>query len=144
DRRDPDIDIGPIAAGDCVQRAGSRSVASDAAGRDRAVVEPTAIVATTSSVGRPSSPSRAPERARHGGCHTERRNGHSLVELVSLHRGVEGPCGRASGSGPLAMCGIAGFIDLSTDTAAYAGDEDRVRAMCAPIRHRGPDDEGTF
>jgi asparagine synthase (glutamine-hydrolysing) len=42
------------------------------------------------------------------------------------------------------MCGIAGFIDLSTATPAFAADEDRVRAMCAPIRHRGPDDEGTF
>jgi asparagine synthase (glutamine-hydrolysing) len=41
------------------------------------------------------------------------------------------------------MCGIAGFVDLlpSAETAAA---HVRLRAMCAPIRHRGPDDEGIY
>jgi asparagine synthase (glutamine-hydrolysing) len=37
------------------------------------------------------------------------------------------------------MCGIAGFY-LHHDRAG----SDLVRAMCEPIRHRGPDDEGVF
>ena len=35
------------------------------------------------------------------------------------------------------MCGIAGYL-LHRDPAR----EEVVRAMCAQIRHRGPDDEG--
>jgi len=42
------------------------------------------------------------------------------------------------------MCGIAGFVDLLPAEAPCAADYERVRAMCAPIRHRGPDDEGTY
>jgi asparagine synthase (glutamine-hydrolysing) len=42
------------------------------------------------------------------------------------------------------MCGIAGFVDLSPAPATLFADEERLRAMCAAIRHRGPDDEGTF
>src|SRR4026207_2543172 len=42
------------------------------------------------------------------------------------------------------MCGIAGFVDLLPVEAPCAADYERVRAMCAPIRHRGPDDEGTY
>ena len=37
------------------------------------------------------------------------------------------------------MCGIAGY--LLRDAPAR---EEAVRAMCAQIRHRGPDDEGVY
>ena len=37
------------------------------------------------------------------------------------------------------MCGIAGYLLL--DESAR---EAVVRAMCAEIRHRGPDDEGVY
>ena len=46
------------------------------------------------------------------------------------------------------MCGIAGFADRQPGSAWKAGsdeahrDEATLRAMCAAIRHRGPDDEG--
>ena len=46
------------------------------------------------------------------------------------------------------MCGIAGFADRQPGGAWTAGsdqghrDEATLRAMCAAIRHRGPDDEG--
>jgi asparagine synthase (glutamine-hydrolysing) len=41
------------------------------------------------------------------------------------------------------MCGIAGFVDL--ESAAMQPDaEQRVRAMCSVMRHRGPDDEGVY
>src|SRR6185295_14469711 len=36
------------------------------------------------------------------------------------------------------MCGIAGIVDLDGGPA----DGARVRAMCAAMTHRGPDDEG--
>jgi asparagine synthase (glutamine-hydrolysing) len=42
------------------------------------------------------------------------------------------------------MCGIAGFVDLSAAAVNPSSDEERLRAMCAAIRHRGPDDEGKF
>ena len=47
------------------------------------------------------------------------------------------------------MCGIAGFADKDTrqvwSRPSDAADHDRalLRSMCAAIRHRGPDDEGT-
>jgi asparagine synthase (glutamine-hydrolysing) len=43
------------------------------------------------------------------------------------------------------MCGIAGFAEKNRWTAGPAAVEDDaalLRAMCAAIRHRGPDDEG--
>src|SRR5262247_4626 len=44
------------------------------------------------------------------------------------------------------MCGIAGFADSSRAPFAAGRDEATklVRRMCDVIRHRGPDDEGTF
>jgi len=41
------------------------------------------------------------------------------------------------------MCGIAGLLDLAR---ASGGDalQARVRAMCEAVRHRGPDDHGTW
>src|ERR1044072_5786656 len=44
------------------------------------------------------------------------------------------------------MCGIAGFIDLwSTRVKRERAERASVLAnMCQVIRHRGPDDEGTF
>jgi asparagine synthase (glutamine-hydrolysing) len=46
------------------------------------------------------------------------------------------------------MCGIAGFAethrtDGRLEEAALSGAAVRLRGMCAAIRHRGPDDEGT-
>jgi len=43
------------------------------------------------------------------------------------------------------MCGIAGFVD-SPDARPLTHDAatTRVRQMCDVIRHRGPDDEGTY
>jgi len=40
-----------------------------------------------------------------------------------------------------AMCGICGIVDL---TSAGRADENRVRAMSARIRHRGPDGDGFY
>ena len=40
------------------------------------------------------------------------------------------------------MCGIAGFVDRNH--APRAAREPLLRAMCAAIRHRGPDDEGMY
>ena len=44
------------------------------------------------------------------------------------------------------MCGIAGFVDSSHASLAVDRDDARklVCRMCDAIRHRGPDDEGTF
>ena len=44
------------------------------------------------------------------------------------------------------MCGIAGFVESSTSGAPFTADESRalVHRMCDAIRHRGPDDEGTW
>jgi asparagine synthase (glutamine-hydrolysing) len=48
------------------------------------------------------------------------------------------------------MCGIAGFADSdrrntwTRGSTAAASEAARLRAMCAAIRHRGPDDEGTY
>src|SRR5262249_6362873 len=44
------------------------------------------------------------------------------------------------------MCGIAGFVELSATNAPFTRDAagTLVRRMCDVIRHRGPDDEGTF
>jgi asparagine synthase (glutamine-hydrolysing) len=44
------------------------------------------------------------------------------------------------------MCGIAGFVDSSTDAAATDLDTSRalIHRMCDVIRHRGPDDEGVW
>lgn len=39
------------------------------------------------------------------------------------------------------MCGIVGYVDRDIQCP---GDEGVVRAMCSAIRHRGPDDEGTY
>ena len=39
------------------------------------------------------------------------------------------------------MCGICGIVDL---TSAGRADENRVRAMSARIRHRGPDGDGFY
>ena len=45
------------------------------------------------------------------------------------------------------MCGIAGFADSNfgafSDPSRLRAEESLVRQMCAVIRHRGPDDEGT-
>ncbi len=41
------------------------------------------------------------------------------------------------------MCGIAGFSDKTGDPGRAGADSTLVREMCAAIRHRGPDDEGT-
>ena len=41
------------------------------------------------------------------------------------------------------MCGIAGFVDLAGG-GEVGIDRERVRAMCRVMRHRGPDDEGTY
>src|SRR2546426_5408262 len=42
------------------------------------------------------------------------------------------------------MCGIAGFIETPSSSAALTRDErrDLIHRMCEVIRHRGPDDEG--
>jgi asparagine synthase (glutamine-hydrolysing) len=37
------------------------------------------------------------------------------------------------------MCGIAGFVQLKRPA-----ERELIRAMCAEIRHRGPDDEGVY
>src|SRR4029077_20035221 len=44
------------------------------------------------------------------------------------------------------MCGIAGFVESSAASAPLTADERRalVHRMCGVIRHRGPDDEGTW
>src|ERR687893_1569365 len=42
------------------------------------------------------------------------------------------------------MCGIAGFADITARARTLEGDRQRVRAMCAVIRHRGPDDDGFY
>src|SRR3982750_2954810 len=44
------------------------------------------------------------------------------------------------------MCGIAGFVESSTAGAPFTADQSRalVHRMCDVIRHRGPDDEGTW
>ena len=44
------------------------------------------------------------------------------------------------------MCGIAGFVESSTTSAPFTADESRalVHRMSDAIRHRGPDDEGTW
>jgi asparagine synthase (glutamine-hydrolysing) len=42
------------------------------------------------------------------------------------------------------MCGIAGFVDLQPPSEGSVLEGERVRAMCAPIKHRGPDDEGIY
>src|SRR5438270_12551544 len=39
------------------------------------------------------------------------------------------------------MCGIAGFID---DVLSRESAERLIERMCAVIRHRGPDDQGTW
>ena len=41
------------------------------------------------------------------------------------------------------MCGIAGFIDLERPTASDATSS-ILHRMCQIIRHRGPDDQGTY
>ena len=41
------------------------------------------------------------------------------------------------------MCGIAGFVSAGPALAAAEG-ETRLRAMIAPLRHRGPDGEGVW
>jgi asparagine synthase (glutamine-hydrolysing) len=41
------------------------------------------------------------------------------------------------------MCGLTGFIDLTRRTTAAALSE-RVAAMAATLRHRGPDDDGAW
>src|SRR5213594_1364513 len=38
------------------------------------------------------------------------------------------------------MCGIAGIVDLDGGPVG----EEQVRAMCAVMRHRGPDGEGVY
>src|SRR5262245_20646246 len=44
------------------------------------------------------------------------------------------------------MCGIAGFVESSATNAPFTRDAagTLVRRMCDVIRHRGPDDEGSF
>jgi asparagine synthase (glutamine-hydrolysing) len=44
------------------------------------------------------------------------------------------------------MCGIAGFVESSNATSPFTRDESRglVHRMCDVIRHRGPDDEGSW
>src|SRR3954454_18830296 len=44
------------------------------------------------------------------------------------------------------MCGIAGFVESRASTSPFTLDESRalVHRMCDVIRHRGPDDEGTW
>jgi asparagine synthase (glutamine-hydrolysing) len=46
----------------------------------------------------------------------------------------------------LAMCGIAGFVESCENSAPFNLDASRelVHRMCDVIRHRGPDDEGTW
>jgi len=39
------------------------------------------------------------------------------------------------------MCGIAGFIDIQR---SYDDAEQLIDSMCKVIRHRGPDDQGTW
>src|ERR671923_2404624 len=39
------------------------------------------------------------------------------------------------------MCGIAGFIDVQR---SYDNAEQLIDSMCQVIRHRGPDDQGTW
>src|SRR2546423_1558978 len=44
------------------------------------------------------------------------------------------------------MCGIAGFVESPATREPFGPDESRalVHSMCDVIRHRGPDDEGTY
>jgi asparagine synthase (glutamine-hydrolysing) len=45
------------------------------------------------------------------------------------------------------MCGIAGFVDSPSTSAAPLGADSRralIHRMCDVIRHRGPDDEGVW
>src|SRR5436305_430812 len=45
------------------------------------------------------------------------------------------------------MCGIAGFVEHGTTESSLRSTEDRAAvldSMCRVIRHRGPDDQGTF
>src|SRR5499427_6833971 len=44
------------------------------------------------------------------------------------------------------MCGIAGFVESSAVSAPFTREESRtlVHRMCEVIRHRGPDDEGSW
>ena len=39
------------------------------------------------------------------------------------------------------MCGIVGIVNLDAQGAV---EETRLKQMCAVLRHRGPDDEGTL
>src|SRR5690242_5368384 len=41
------------------------------------------------------------------------------------------------------MCGIAGFVDLERPSASDAASP-ILHRMCEIIRHRGPDDQGTY
>jgi asparagine synthase (glutamine-hydrolysing) len=44
------------------------------------------------------------------------------------------------------MCGIAGFVEASIASSPFTAEESRalVHRMCGVIRHRGPDDEGSW
>ncbi len=70
---------------------------------------------------------------------TDLRSGRDLVRLASPVDGVH--VQHESGE-DLAMCGIAGFVDR--ERASRQAREPLLRAMCAAIRHRGPDDEGVY
>ncbi|MBA4123709.1 MAG: asparagine synthase (glutamine-hydrolyzing) [Acidobacteria bacterium] len=42
------------------------------------------------------------------------------------------------------MCGIVGWANLNSNSSPNEADEMLLRAMCAKIKHRGPDSEGVF
>ncbi len=42
------------------------------------------------------------------------------------------------------MCGIVGWANLKSNSSPNYMDEMLLRAMCAKIKHRGPDSEGVF
>jgi asparagine synthase (glutamine-hydrolysing) len=42
------------------------------------------------------------------------------------------------------MCGIAGFVDLTSVPHSLERDRARVASMCDVMRHRGPDDQGMY
>jgi asparagine synthase (glutamine-hydrolysing) len=42
------------------------------------------------------------------------------------------------------MCGIVGWANLDSNSSPNEADEILLRAMCAKIKHRGPDAEGVF
>ena len=82
----------------------------------------------------------APQRFVMGRAGSGRQPGRSSGRRAKKLR-----AGARGGEKPL-MCGIAGFVESPSVHAPFQDDERHalVAAMCDAIRHRGPDDEGSW